>query len=71
MVAHLSEDAQNLLEALLQVDEAKRPTILEILHFPAVKAEANKLVSSAEFNEQFHKLLAQNLNYVKKHTAGI
>ncbi len=71
MVAHLSEDAQNLLNALLQKDEAKRPTSLQILHFSAVKAEANKLVSSAEFNEQFHRLLVQKLNYANENTTEV
>ena len=70
-VEHLSQDVENLLDALLQKDEAKRPTSLQILHFPAVKAEANKLVSSAEFNEQFHRLMAQKLNYAKENTAGV
>ena len=53
MVSNLSDDARNLLDALLQTDEAKRPTIRDILHFPGVIDEINKLTKSQEFQQQF------------------
>ena len=63
MVSNFSDDARNLLDALLQVEEAKRPTIQEILHFPVVINEVNKIISSSEFNEQFNILIARKLNF--------
>ena len=53
MVAHLFLEVQNLVDALLQVDEAKRPTIQEILHFSGVIDEINKIKLSTEFHQQF------------------
>ena len=66
MVAHLSEDAQHLLDALLQVDGAKRPTMRDILHFPAVRTHVNSLLHSADFEAQFNTLIAQKLNFEKE-----
>ena len=51
MVAHLSFEVQNLLDALMQVDEAKRPTIQNILHFPGVIDEVYKIKLSTEFHQ--------------------
>ena len=48
MVPNLSDNARNLLDALLQVDEAKRPTIQDILQYPAVIDEVNKIISSSK-----------------------
>ncbi len=48
---------------LLQVDEEKSSKIMDILHFPAVKAEVNKLLSSTEFDEKFIILMTRKLNF--------
>ena len=53
MIAHLSFEVQNLLDAMLQVDEEKRPTIQHILHFSGVIDEVNKIKESPEFRQQF------------------
>ena len=50
MVSNYSDDVKNILDALLQVDEAKRATARQILHFPGVINEVNKLATSADFH---------------------
>ena len=66
MVENLSKNVQALVDFMLQVDEAKRPTIEEILLFPGVIDEVKKLLSSAEFNEEFNLLMMHKLNYSKE-----
>ena len=53
MVSHYSEVVRNILDALLQASEAKRATIRDILHFPGVADEVNKLKTSPQFRQQF------------------
>jgi len=52
-VSQYSNDVRNIVDALLQVDEAKRVTMRDILHFPALSDEVNKLKKSADFLQQF------------------
>ena len=66
MISHLSKDAQNLLKAMLRVREAKRLTVLDILHSPMVKAEVLKLLFSSRVNKQFDALMGKKLNYAGK-----
>ena len=53
MVSHYSEGVRNILDTLLQVNEAKRATTMDILRFPGVIDEVNKLILSAEFIHKF------------------
>ncbi|HIB77752.1 MAG TPA: hypothetical protein EYO58_09105 [Flavobacteriales bacterium] len=71
MVSHFSSEVHDLFEALLQVDEAKRPTIHDILQFPAVTSEVNKLLCSTEFNEKFDTIMLHKLNCEKERTTEV
>ena len=71
MVAHLSKDAQNLLNALLQTDEAKRPSIKDILRFPVVAVQVKTLLASAEFDEKFNALMTRKIKYANERAAEV
>ena len=53
MVEQYSDYVYIVLDALLQVDETKRATVRDILHFPGVIDEVTTFKASAEFHQQF------------------
>lgn len=52
----------NLLEAMLQKDPAKRPNINQILRYPIIADRIKKLLSEEDFKDEFSHTILHNQN---------
>lgn len=71
--SHFSEELQNVVDRMLQIDHSKRPSVLELIKMPRVslKIKEIKLKEKSQYLEQREKELNKREEAVEKQESEI